>query len=130
MELSIEEKAILAHVVIDPDAWEAHALEHGGEPAVTAKIDRWSADYLAKKDLPDYMNRAERDAFELAQIEANKPIPTYAELRRAEYAPTGDQLDNITKALKYLSDNGIAIGTDGDKQVDDCFAVKLKYPKA
>jgi len=91
MELSIEDKAILAHVVLDPDAWVEHALATGGEPAVLAKINKYRADYLAKKDLPDYMNRAEREAFELAEIEANKPIPTYEDLRRAEY-PTTDEL--------------------------------------
>ena len=61
MELSVEDKAILAHVVIDPDAWVSHALETVGEPAVTAKIERYRADYLAKKDLPGYQTRAERE---------------------------------------------------------------------
>jgi len=85
MELTVEEKGILAHIVVDPDAWVAHALEHGGEKAVTAKIESYRADYLSKKGLPDYKNRVERDAFELAQAEANKPIPTIDELRRAEF---------------------------------------------
>ena len=61
MNLSVEDKAILAHVVIDPDAWVSHALETVGEPAVTAKIEKYRADYLAKKDLPGYQTRAERE---------------------------------------------------------------------
>jgi len=61
MELSIEDKAILAHVVIDPDAWIEHALATVGEQAVTAKIEKYKADYLAKKDLPGYQTRAERE---------------------------------------------------------------------
>lgn len=61
MELSIEDKAILAHVVIDPDAWVAHALATVGEWAVTAKIERWKPEYLAQRDLPDYKTRAERE---------------------------------------------------------------------
>ena len=66
MELSIEDKAILAHVVIDADAWAKHALETVGEWAVRAKIEKYQADYLAKKDLPGYQARAkmkkDRDA--------------------------------------------------------------------
>jgi len=62
MNLSIEDKAILAHVVIDADAWAKHALETVGEWAVRAKIEKYQADYLAKKDLPGYQTRAEREA--------------------------------------------------------------------
>jgi len=62
MNLSIEDRAIIGHVVIDPDAWVANALATAGEWAVTAKIDRYRADYLAKKDLPGYQTRAEREA--------------------------------------------------------------------
>jgi len=61
MNLSIEDKAILAHVVTDPDAWVKHALATVGEQAITAKIEKYRADYLAKKDLPGYQTRAERD---------------------------------------------------------------------
>jgi len=61
MNLSIEDKAILAHVVIDADAWVKHALETLGEWAVTAKIERWRPDYLAKKDLPGYQARAKME---------------------------------------------------------------------
>lgn len=64
-----------------------------------------------------------------AILEANKPIPTYADRRRPEYPPNGDQLDNLTKVLLYLKDHGIDIGLDGEKQVADCLAVKAKYPK-
>ncbi len=62
MKLSTEDKAILSHVVIDPDAWVAHALATVGEEAVTAKIERYRDKYLAQKDLPDYKTRAEREA--------------------------------------------------------------------
>ena len=67
MELSIEDKAILAHVVIDPDAWVSHALTTVGERAVTAKIERWRPHYEAEKDKPGYMNRVQRDAEEEAK---------------------------------------------------------------
>ena len=61
MGLSVEDKAILAHIVMDPDAWVSHALITVGEWAVTAKIEKYRADYLAKKDLPGYQSRAERE---------------------------------------------------------------------
>ena len=61
MELSIEDKAILAHVVIDPDAWVNHALATVGEWAVTAKIEKYKADYRAKRDLPGYKTREQRE---------------------------------------------------------------------
>lgn len=63
MELSIEDKAILAHVVIDPDAWVSHAIETIGEWAVTAKIERWKPEYLKEKERlgKEYKTRAERE---------------------------------------------------------------------
>ncbi|MFH1738901.1 MAG: hypothetical protein ABIH23_07815 [bacterium] len=61
-QLSIEDKAVLAHVVVDPDAWVAHALATVGDKAVKAKIEKYRADYLANKDLPGYQTRAEREA--------------------------------------------------------------------
>jgi hypothetical protein len=62
MELSEEDRAILSHVVVDPDAWVAHALATVGESSITAKIERWKSEYLAQKDLPGYKTRAEREA--------------------------------------------------------------------
>ena len=61
MELTIEDKAILAHVVIDPDSWVTHAIATVGEEAVTAKIGRYRDDYLAKKDELGYQTRAEKE---------------------------------------------------------------------
>jgi len=62
MRLSAEDKAVLAHVVVDADAWVTHALATVGEQAVTGKIEKYRADYLKKKDLPGYRTRAEREA--------------------------------------------------------------------
>jgi len=123
MELSIEDKAILAHVVLDPDVWVEHALEHGGESAVIAKIKRYRSDYLVKKDLPDYMNRAERDAFELAQIEANKPIPTIDELRRAEYPKTDELIVALwEQVIEGRPESATILQAERE-------AVKIKYSK-
>ena len=66
MELSKEDREVLAHVVVDPDAWLAHAVETFGEEQATVflaqKVDRWNPEYLAQKDLPNYKTRIERDA--------------------------------------------------------------------
>jgi hypothetical protein len=45
------------------------------------------------------------------------------------YASRGDQLDNITKALKVLKAAGTDIGSDGDAQIAMSDAVKAAYPK-
>jgi hypothetical protein len=61
--------------------------------------------------------------------EANKPVPTYADLRRAEYPPIADYLD--AKAKQSSSDP--AILSEGLAQEETylaaCIAVKTKYPK-
>jgi hypothetical protein len=62
MELSSEDKAVLAHVVLNPDAWVTHALATVGEEAVTAKIDKYRDEYLAAKDVDGYKTRAGREA--------------------------------------------------------------------
>jgi len=66
MELTAEEMAILAHVVVDPDAWINHSINVFGEETarkhLAEKIARHEADYLAQKDLPGYKTRAQRVA--------------------------------------------------------------------
>lgn len=58
-----EQRAVLAHVVVDPDAWYAHALtQEDGEAKFLAKVARWEPEYLAQKDLPGYQTRAQREA--------------------------------------------------------------------
>ena len=70
-ELTERERAVLAHVVVDPDAWWEHccscdgsdgqrALDH--EACLSAKVARWGGEYDAAVALPDYKTRAERDA--------------------------------------------------------------------
>jgi len=60
------------------------------------------------------------DEAEWATIqEANKPKPTYADLRRAEWPACADYLDGIVKGDQLQI----------DKYIADCLAVKAKYPK-
>ncbi len=61
MKLTKEDRAVLAHVVVDPDAWVKHALETVGEWAVKSKIEKYRESYLAEKDKPGYKTRAEKE---------------------------------------------------------------------
>ena len=59
--------------------------------------------------------------------EANKPVPTYAELRRAEYPPIGDQLDEI---LRFLDESGMVLTPGLAQTITDWKQVKVDIPKA
>lgn len=63
--MTAEQRAVLAHVVVDPDAWYAHAVSHfGAEIAaqhLAAKVARWMPDYEPKASAVDYKTRAERE---------------------------------------------------------------------
>ena len=48
-----------------------------------------------------------------------QPEPSYADLRRAEYPPVPDYLDGVVKGDQAQI----------KKYIDDCLAVKAKYPK-
>lgn len=56
-----EDKAILAHVVINPDEWVAHAIATVGEQAITDKIIKYRESYLAEKDTLGYLTRKQRE---------------------------------------------------------------------
>lgn len=59
-----EQRKVLAHVVVDPDAWYAHAVATFGEAkaaeCLRVKVARWQADYDAEKAKPGYKPRSER----------------------------------------------------------------------
>ncbi|MCX5592550.1 hypothetical protein [Alcaligenes endophyticus] len=54
----------------------------------------------------------------------------YAERRRKEYPDIGDQLDAVFKLAQHLQEQGQELPPDVGKWVDDCKAVKQKYPAA
>ncbi len=62
MTLSTEQLAILAHVVVDPQAWADHAATTLGEEVVIAKIAKYRDVYLSARTLQGYKTRAEREA--------------------------------------------------------------------
>lgn len=66
VEMTDHQRAVLAHIVVDPDAWLQNAVNAlGYEKAATAlqdKVSRWEPDYVkAKNDEGrSYRNRADR----------------------------------------------------------------------
>lgn len=63
MILTDEQKAAIAHAVVDPNAWVEHALKELGEKAVLEKVRKWLPEYFGEKERlgSDYKNRAERE---------------------------------------------------------------------
>ena len=64
--LTEHQRAVLAHVVVSPEAWLAHVeAQFGVDQAramLEAKVARWSDDFAAESAKPDYKTRAQRDA--------------------------------------------------------------------
>jgi predicted nuclease of restriction endonuclease-like RecB superfamily len=63
MILTDEQKAAIAHVVLDADVWADHALRELGEKVVLEKVRKWLPEYLEEKERlgSEYKNRAERE---------------------------------------------------------------------
>jgi hypothetical protein len=73
-----------------------------------------------QRDAEEIKVRADKAAFQALQWKRD---------RRSNYAPIGDQLDNITKAFKFIKAAGTDIGSDGDAQIAMSDAVKAAHPK-
>jgi len=56
-------------------------------------------------------------------------VPTYQELRKAEYPEIGEQLDAILKGFNQLRLDGTNLPSDLDEIVAQWLNVKKKYPK-
>jgi len=64
-----------------------------------------------------------------ATEESSEQSLNYRDNRRYAYPSAGDQLDVITKTLKYMWDNGADIGPDGEALVNQLIATKDRFPK-
>lgn len=66
--LTERQRAVLAHIVVDPDVWvaAANAAANVTDPqaALDAKVSRWAADYDAAviSEGENYKTRAQRDS--------------------------------------------------------------------
>ena len=74
-------------------------------------------------------NNPEELSFVRSTAEPDFPLNNYRDNRIIEYPSEGDQFDAIAKALKYLRDNGVDIGPDGDSYVNQLDSIKNKFPK-
>ena len=61
-----EQRDVMAHVVLDPDAWYAHAVKTFGQSLadkhMTDKVAKWKPSYDAAVAKGDYKPRAEKEA--------------------------------------------------------------------
>ena len=65
MKLTKHQTAVLAHVVIDPEAWQAHNEvvskdSATAEARLAAKVARCEPEYRGQKDRAGYMTRSDR----------------------------------------------------------------------
>lgn len=106
MDLSAEGRAVLAHVVPDPDAWVAHTLATltNGEQAVTDKIKKYRQHYLDSlaTEGESYQTKAERDAEAAAILAAAAAAAAAAhnalrqQILNLAQSAVGVQLDQLT----------------------------------
>jgi hypothetical protein len=95
----------------------------------TLRQNALNAGYTEEEIEVKWVTDEEWATIEAAQRQRDLDARPYGEKRKAEYAPPGDQLDNISKVLKYLIEHGVDVGPDGEAQVAMSEAVKAKYPK-
>ena len=78
-DLTAYERAVLAHVVADPDAWWSWANEHHADPegAIAEKITRWQSSYDAAKVVKGeaYQTRAQIEAEVVVAKQAEQGEP-------------------------------------------------------
>lgn len=102
-DLTTEEKEILAHVVVDPDAWWLHCQNHKKpgfdcEKALADKCARWKPEMEVHKDehKENYKTRAVRQAEE-DQAAAEKAAEAQAANEAAQEAKQAE-FDNAVAA--------------------------------
>jgi hypothetical protein len=108
--LTAEQRAVLAHVVVDPDAWYENAVtqlgEEQGHQAMLDKVERWSAEYAVESVKPGYMTRAQRE-----QVSQDRPITAddyerVIQLRLDAHAQSWGY-DNIFTACTYAEEPSV-----------------------
>jgi hypothetical protein len=74
-------------------------------------------------------NDPEELSFVRSSAEPDFPLNNYRDNRIIEYPSEGDQLDAISKALKYMLDNEVDIGPDGEALINQLTDIKDRFPK-
>ena len=96
--LTENERCVLAHVVVAPDAWWEHATNWAKideEAALAAKVARWKPGYDEECHNPDYKTRAVRQAEEDQQNAAEQAAigPAAAKAKVAADAELQTKID-------------------------------------
>ena len=65
--LTTNERAVLAHVVMDPDAWWTHVSSDGkrkldAEKCLSGKVDKYQSEYDTALAAGNYQTRAQKEA--------------------------------------------------------------------
>lgn len=115
--MTSEQRAVLAHVVIDPDAWLAHAEDVGGEEAaqkaLDAKVERWQADYESAVAIygDEYLTRAEREA-QAQQPPAPDPVSAAPSLVGAAFGieVAGGDISGIAGSFNFAAALYLGVG--------------------
>jgi hypothetical protein len=97
-----EQKAVLAHTLIDPDAWLANAVSSFGaeraEILLVEKVATWQTSYDSASVLPGYKTRAERDVVVLSP-------EAIAEAARVRSINDAIASDNTIQSLKAMTNS-------------------------
>ena len=107
--LTENERCVLSHVVVDPDAWWEHATNWAKideETALAEKVARWKPGYDEECHQPDYKTRAVRE--------------TEADQRRADD-------EAVTEAATEVAMAAAKVAADAELQtkIDAAVAVAL-----
>jgi len=80
----------------------------------------------------EFLPQENEEVFQLnkhsAEQSAGKSL-NYRDNRRYAFPSVGDQFDVIAKSLKYMWDNGVDIGPDGEALIAQLTATKNRFPK-
>ena len=114
VNLTQEQKDILAHVVENPQAW----ADHAGEEAMLAKVEKYHQAYLDTKASmgKDYTTRKQREDVFTADFNDRIANPPYDEARVRAYGDIGDQLDMIYKDIDAWRDHVAKVKSDIPKE--------------
>jgi hypothetical protein len=125
--LTVDEKNILAHVVVDPNEWWEHCQANfKGDPeaALSAKTAKHKPDYDNKKPQEGYKTRAEKDTESKL---TNTAARGYKESRERVYRHKSDPLFFEWQLAEAMAD--ITSPTKKQTWIDEVAAIKIKYPK-
>ena len=116
MKLNQRQLDVLNYILVDGQAWADNAKE---EAHVLAKIAKYESAYDEAVAKGNYQTRKQREEAEAQARQDRIDNAPYNIKRAKKYPDYRDYLDGIVKGDEAQQ----------QKYIDDCKAVKLKYPK-